>query len=140
MERALEEIAFYSTGNQPSTAADELNSDARHLIDEASAYAYFSLTLLDIFSSDGLDRRTELAAAHGPDGDPERLADARQELGISPYSARPLIDAIRKAWSLPLGLAISSRMPRPHERCSRHSPPAVDRMSRATFQSGNNGR
>jgi hypothetical protein len=132
MLHTLEEFAFYADGTRPNTAAtdnqpsatasQELTSDARQLIDEASAYAYFSLTLLDIFSIEGLERRTQLAAEHGPNGDPERLADARQELGISPYSARPLIETIRKAWSLPLGLTTSGRVPPSLVSCPRHNP------------------
>jgi hypothetical protein len=132
--RTLDRFAFYTHGPGPRsagagdpphpTAAPDLTNDARQLIDEASTYAYFSLTLLDIFSADGLERRMQLAAEHGPDGDPERLADARQELGISPYSARPLIDTIRKAWSLPLGPTADSRVPSPVE-CPRHRRPVV---------------
>ncbi|MET9914884.1 hypothetical protein ABZZ74_50920 [Streptomyces sp. NPDC006476] len=107
-------------------ADPDLSSDARQLIDEASTYAYFSLTLLDIFSTEGLERRTQLAAEHGPDGDPERLADARQELGISPYSARPLIDTVRKAWSLPLGPPPGGRVPPPTRVCPRHRRPVIE--------------
>ncbi len=131
MLHTLEQFAFCSHATRPnpatadeeprSAARQELTSDARQLVDEASAYAYFSLTLLDIFSIEGLERRTQLAAAHGPDGDPERLADARQELGISPYSARPLIDTIRKAWSLPLTPTTSGRIPPSLVNCPRHN-------------------
>ncbi|MEW1693795.1 hypothetical protein ACIQOF_38735 [Streptomyces sp. NPDC091265] len=118
--RALEEFAFYGIGDRPGP---DLTDDAGHLVDEASVYAYFSLTLLDIFSSSGLETRTEQAAEHGLDGDLERLADARQELGISPHSARPLIDAIRKAWSLPLGPSTSSRIPQQRTSyCNTHRP------------------
>ncbi|MEU0034684.1 hypothetical protein [Streptomyces sp. NPDC006333] len=130
MLRTLEQFAFYTHVPRTSPAdADatplqstdpDLTSDARQLIDEASAYAYFSLTLFDIFSTEGLERRTQLAAEHGPDGDPERLADARQELGISPYSARPLIDTVRKAWSLPLGPTTGGSFPPPAADCPRH--------------------
>ncbi|MGV9879134.1 hypothetical protein [Streptomyces sp. NPDC003006] len=74
--------------------------EAEPLIDEAATYAYFSLTLLDIFGSDGFGRRRTEAAGRAPDGDPELLAEARLELAVSPYSARPLIDGIRRAWSL----------------------------------------
>ncbi|MFC9685618.1 hypothetical protein [Streptomyces sp. NPDC056948] len=126
MLHTLEQFAFYSHATRPDTAAGddsaallELSGDARQLIDEASAYAYFALTLLDIFSTKGLERRTHLAAAHGPDGGPERMADARQELGISPYRARPPIDSIRKAWSLPLARTTTGRIPRPPV-CPRH--------------------
>ncbi|GGV51382.1 hypothetical protein GCM10010245_81010 [Streptomyces spectabilis] len=98
----VEHFAFYATDSHLSPASHEsLPGNARLLIDEASAYTYFSLTLLDIFGTRGLVRRTEQAAQHGPDGALHRLAEARQELGVSPYSARPLIDSIRKAWSLP---------------------------------------
>ncbi|MET7988517.1 hypothetical protein [Streptomyces sp. NPDC005281] len=131
MLRTLNHFAFYADGPRPHSAnADDsshrppgdadLSRDARQLIDEASTYAYFSLTLLDIFSAEGLERRTQLAAEHGQDGDPERLADARQELGISPYSARPLIDTIRKAWSLPHGPTPGDRVPASAVRCPRH--------------------
>lgn len=127
----LEQFAFYSHGTrpvtptadgEPSTAtSQELTSDVRELIDEASTYAYFSLTLLDVFSTDRLEHRTQLAAGQGPDGDPERLADARRELGISPYSARPMIDTIRKAWSLPLGPATNNPAGPSPANCPRHN-------------------
>ncbi|MFJ2007759.1 hypothetical protein [Streptomyces chartreusis] len=131
MLHMLQQFAFHPHPNRPdapavadeeqnSVARQELADDSRQLVDEASAYAYFSLTLLDIFSTEGLERRTRRAAAHGPDGDPERLADARQELGISPYSARPLIDTIRKAWSLPLAPTTIGRTPPSLIDCPRH--------------------
>lgn len=103
LQPSLERFAFYGSAERPGAPTGfELVDTTRQLIDEASAYAYFSLTLLDIFSSSGLDRRTALAAAFGREGDLQRLADARQELGISPYSARTLLDGIRAAWTLPL--------------------------------------
>ncbi|KUJ33568.1 hypothetical protein ADL25_44635 [Streptomyces sp. NRRL F-5122] len=136
MLRTLDQFAFYTegprprpvdAGDPPHVPADpDLSSDARQLIDEASTYAYFSLTLLEIFSTEGLERRTQLAAEHGPDGDPERLADARQELGISPYSARPLIDTVRKAWSLPLGPTPGGRVSPPARVCPRHRRPVIE--------------
>ncbi|MBT2540440.1 hypothetical protein J7E99_06910 [Streptomyces sp. ISL-44] len=82
-----------------------LAEDARQLIDEASAYAYFSLTLLDIFAEEGYGRRRERAAAQGADGDPELLAEARRELAVSPYSTRSLLSAVRTAWGLSTGTA-----------------------------------
>ncbi|MEE1798148.1 P-loop NTPase fold protein [Streptomyces sp. JV176] len=123
LHQALVEFAFYAIGDTTSAPIDgELAQEARQLIDEASAYAYFSLTLLDIFAREGLERRSRQAADHGPDGYPERLAEARQELAVSPYSSRPLIDAIRKAWSLPMGPAGNSiRLPR-QGHCPLHHP------------------
>ncbi|MFE7448427.1 P-loop NTPase fold protein [Streptomyces griseus] len=108
---ALQQFAFHQTGDAAAAPEHELVDEARHLIDEASAYTYFSLTLLDIFAENGLERRTRQAAQRGPDGNPERLADARQELGVSPYSSRPLIEAIRKAWSLPMSPSNVIRWP-----------------------------
>ncbi|MFE0762895.1 hypothetical protein [Streptomyces smyrnaeus] len=95
---ALEHFAHQPSGARPSH--DDISDNARLLIDEAAAYSYFSLTLLEIFITSGLDRRSEIALAQGPYGAHERLAEARLELGISPYSARTLITHIRKAWSL----------------------------------------
>ncbi|MFD5478832.1 hypothetical protein [Streptomyces hawaiiensis] len=95
---ALEHFALQPPGAQPSHSG--ITDNARQLIDEAAAYSYFSLTLLEIFTAPGLDRRSENALAQGSYGAYERLAEARLELGISPYSARSLITHIRKAWSL----------------------------------------
>lgn len=108
----LERFAFYGAADHPDTPPDpDLIDSTRQLIEEASTYAYFSLTLLDIFSNGGLDRRTALAAAFGREGDLQRLADARQELGISPYSARTLLDGIRAAWTLPLQARANRNIP-----------------------------
>ncbi|MFD6294079.1 hypothetical protein ACFWFU_04560 [Streptomyces sp. NPDC060235] len=133
---SLKHFAFYSHA-APRTAStnnsdpnpsllQEITEEARQIIDEASAYAYFSLTILEIFGVEGLERRRQLAALHGPDGDPDCLAQARQELGISPYSARSLIDSIRKAWSLPVTSAgIRNSMPLVAAHCSRHGVTAL---------------
>ncbi|WP_052412452.1 P-loop NTPase family protein [Streptomyces mutabilis] len=119
---ALEQFAIDSANDLGQTPHADLTEEARHLIDEASGYAYFSLTLLDIFSADGFDRRLQAAAERGPNGDPELLAEARQELGLSPYSARTLISAIREAWLLPLQPASGTgTIPPPRSRpCSQH--------------------
>lgn len=112
---ALEHFAHQHPGAQPSHG--DITDNARHLVDEAAAYSYFSLTLLEIFTAPGLDRRSESALAQGPYGAHERLAEARLELGTSPYSARTLITEIGKAWSLNdspridiLGAALRQRM------------------------------
>ncbi|WP_413810846.1 P-loop NTPase fold protein [Streptomyces sp. OE57] len=95
---ALEHFAHHPVGSQPTHG--DITDTARQLIDEASAYSYFSLTLLEIFTAPGLDRRSEHARAQSAYGAHERLAEARLELVISPYSARTLITHIRKAWAL----------------------------------------
>ncbi|MFE6849741.1 hypothetical protein ACFVDH_02975 [Streptomyces sp. NPDC057674] len=104
MQIALEQFAHQDpvSGTENSQISTQLSEDAGELIDEAASYAYFSLTLLDIFSADSFDRRRDAARGHGHDGDPELLAEARQELGVSPYSTRTLIQRIRGAWGLPL--------------------------------------
>ncbi|MEU4732087.1 hypothetical protein [Streptomyces sp. NPDC023588] len=121
LRHALEQFAFHGIAARNPLVDREVATDARQLIDEASAYAYFSLTLLDIFSTEGFERRTQQAADNGQDGDPQRLAEARQELGMSPYSVRPLMNDIRKAWSLPLGPTASTDMPSPRRGdCPAH--------------------
>ncbi|WP_217575892.1 P-loop NTPase fold protein [Streptomyces sp. GbtcB7] len=86
--------------NAAGTAADALGDDTRALWQEASACAYFSLTLLQIFGAPDFDSRFEQAQDDVMNGDPQRLAEARQELAVSPYSARLLLDDIRAAWGL----------------------------------------
>ncbi|MEU6734798.1 hypothetical protein ABZ929_16605 [Streptomyces physcomitrii] len=78
-----------------------LPQETTRLLMEASCYAYFSLTLLDIFGSEGFTRRSESAAVY-EDGDLERLAEARQELAISTYTAKALLHSIRRSWQLPI--------------------------------------
>ncbi|MEU2740719.1 P-loop NTPase fold protein [Streptomyces sp. NPDC007095] len=79
----------------------ELPVETYRLLLEASVYAYYSLTMLDIFGVEGFTRRSRGAALH-TDGDPQLLAEARQELAISPYTARALLRSIRRAWGLPI--------------------------------------
>ncbi|MDV9169857.1 hypothetical protein R6V09_06860 [Streptomyces sp. W16] len=90
--------------------AEGLPENSRGLIDEAAVYAYLSLTLLDIFGGPGFTQRRTEAARLSPDGNPDLLAEARQELAVSPYSTRPLIDGIRRAWQLD---PVSAQGPRP---------------------------
>jgi hypothetical protein len=101
LQKALQHVAFYDLEEQlgPAAAAN-VPEATRLLIDEASAYVLFSLTLLDVFGRPDFARRRDAARRHGPDGDPEMLAQARQELELSPYSARPLITAVRTAWGV----------------------------------------
>ncbi|MGW1187346.1 P-loop NTPase fold protein [Streptomyces sp. NPDC002559] len=121
---ALEHVAFHDLrGHLGEEAAAEVSSEARELLDEASAYALFSLTLLDVFGRRDFARRRDAAAARGPAGDLELLGRARQELEVSPYSARHLIGSIRTAWRLPEGPTVgpSASIPAPRSAdCPRH--------------------
>ncbi|MCB5163754.1 hypothetical protein LG634_02700 [Streptomyces bambusae] len=102
LRSALEQVAFHDLGRQlGEAAAAEVPDEARELMDEVSAYVLFSLTLLDVFGTGDLAHRRSRAAARGPAGDLELLGQARQELEVSPYSARHLITSIRTTWHLP---------------------------------------
>ncbi|MGW1601307.1 P-loop NTPase fold protein [Streptomyces eurythermus] len=94
-----------------------LEAETSRLLVEASSYAYFSLTLLDIFGTEGFTRRSERAYAT-PEGDPQLLAEARQELAVSPYTARSLLRSIRRAWGLP----VQGRVPAPRGAGRRPRP------------------
>ncbi|MGI5144274.1 P-loop NTPase fold protein [Streptomyces sp. CA-106110] len=101
LDDALKVFAFEGrvTPQHPGAPVPE---PAGQLIMEASAFAYLSLTLLDVFANPDFPRRRSLAAARGYAGDPALLAEAKQELGVSAFSARVLITAIRIAWGLPV--------------------------------------
>lgn len=128
LNTALDDLAFHTT-TRTDDSGDDVLGEARQLIDEAAAYAYFSLTLLEIFSTPGLERRKKAAARRSPYGSPDSLAEARQELGISPYSARALITSIREAWCLPTQPSYRHIIPSPRNAdCSVH-PDGVNRTS-----------
>ncbi|MEV6110767.1 P-loop NTPase fold protein [Streptomyces sp. NPDC051940] len=95
LHAAVQEFAFHPVQPEP-----DIPEGAVRLIEEASAYTYLALTLLDVFTPAGFDDRRRAAAERGPDGNPELLAEARQELALSPHSARPLLDSVRTAWNL----------------------------------------
>ncbi|WP_405828909.1 P-loop NTPase fold protein [Streptomyces sp. NBC_00105] len=128
LRRALEHVAFHDLHRHlGEEAAAEIPDVARNLIDEASAYVLFSLTLLDVFGEGDLARRRDEAASRGPEGDLDLLGQARQELEVSPYSARQLIGSIRTAWRLPEGPAGGLPPTVPPARspgCPRHPRPA----------------
>ncbi|MET9789197.1 P-loop NTPase fold protein [Streptomyces canus] len=77
---------------------DGLPEESRRLVEEAGAYAYFCLTLLDIFGRP--DDEGRLTEAGHREGHLELLATARQELSVSPHSARAVLDTVRRAWRL----------------------------------------
>ncbi|MFF3286622.1 hypothetical protein [Streptomyces sp. NPDC003023] len=68
---------------------------------EAMACIYFALTLMQIFGRPDFENRRERARGKGAHGELERLAEARQELAISPFSTHTILDGIRTAWDLP---------------------------------------
>lgn len=80
--------------------SDGLPAESRLLLDEAAVYGYFSFTLLDVFGRPDFNRRRIAAALGSADSAAGLLAGAREELSLSPYSARPLIDEVRRAWGL----------------------------------------
>ncbi|MGW2490312.1 hypothetical protein ACWCV9_24315 [Streptomyces sp. NPDC001606] len=121
LHQALRHVAFYDLEERLGSAAQDVPEEVRRLVDEASAYVLFSLTLLDVFGTPDFARRRARAARHA-DGDPDLLAQARHELEISPYSARSLITAIRAAWGVPhhSGRTVSA-LPRPRRSpCALH--------------------
>lgn len=123
LELALEHFALHAAREQHLSTVGALPAETRELMDEAAGYAYFSLTLLGIFGRDPFNAPLAAAAVHGPDGDPELLAQARLELAISPHSARRLIDGIRVAWGLPSPAIdpLLAAVPPPRNRaCPRH--------------------
>ncbi|MEU0524593.1 ATP-binding protein [Streptomyces niveus] len=88
-------------GARPWPTDTGLSEPTLALLEEASAYVYFGLTLLDIFASGDFTRRREEAENRAPlTGAVQPLAVARQELLISPQSSRVIISDIRAAWGL----------------------------------------
>ncbi|MFI0542255.1 hypothetical protein ACH3VS_25605 [Streptomyces sp. WSLK1-3] len=116
LKRALARLAA------PDTAG--LGETAGRLVDEAAAYVCLSLTLLEVFALPDFNPRREQAEG-SPGGAPDLLAEARHELSLSPYTARHVIDGIRRAWGLspvvpePLDAAAVVPPPRRPE-CERH--------------------
>ncbi|WP_141573000.1 P-loop NTPase fold protein [Streptomyces ipomoeae] len=98
VRQALE--AFAAEPASAGSSAVDLPEEATPLIQEASAYAYFGLTLLQIFGDGSFDQRSTDAMDRAPEGHPRFLAEARLELGVSPHSARSLISDVRLAWGL----------------------------------------
>ncbi|MET8830514.1 hypothetical protein ABZX40_34160 [Streptomyces sp. NPDC004610] len=112
--RSLERFSARSAPGVPAVPA--LPGDSAALIHEASVYTYFALTLLQIFAAPAFDQRSGQALANAPAGDPQSLAEARLELSVSSYSARPLIGDVRQAWSLPPVTSLSLTLPIPAPR------------------------
>ncbi|MET8688998.1 P-loop NTPase fold protein [Streptomyces sp. NPDC004732] len=85
-------------GPDPAAPEPDAGGGLRH---EVVVCTYFALTLLQVFGRPDLDPRRRRAQSKGPDGELDRLAEARQELAISPYSAHTILDRFRAAWELP---------------------------------------
>ncbi|MFM9589308.1 hypothetical protein ACKI1J_11695 [Streptomyces scabiei] len=98
VRQALE--AFAAVPTTAASASAELPEQAAPLVHEASAYAYFGLTFLQIFSAPSFDQRRKDAALRAPEGHARFLAETRLELGVSPHSARSLLGEVRRAWNL----------------------------------------
>ncbi|MGW5583749.1 hypothetical protein [Streptomyces sp. NPDC003857] len=102
MQELNRDLAEFSERRWPLSADQvQMPTETSHLLLEASCYAYFSLTMLDIFGSEGFTRRSHAASLY-EDGDLQLLAEAKQELAMSPYTARALLRSIRRAWNLPV--------------------------------------
>ncbi|WP_307166734.1 P-loop NTPase fold protein [Streptomyces rishiriensis] len=100
-------FAQWADGPGGAELRADLPADTLERLEEVAAYAYFCVTLLDVFAVPGFERRRTQAHVHRPDGSLERLAVVRGELSLSPHSARRLLDDTRAAWGLP-------RVPAPH--------------------------
>ncbi|MFG2576519.1 P-loop NTPase fold protein [Streptomyces sp. NPDC048481] len=101
MREQIGRFARWADGPGTAELAAELPSDVLERMEEAAAYAYFCVTLLDVFSAPGFGRRRTQAQVNRPNGSLERLAVVRAELSVSPPSARRLIEDTRAAWGLP---------------------------------------
>ncbi|MFE9257917.1 P-loop NTPase fold protein [Streptomyces sp. NPDC006879] len=102
-DNPLPELPTVNAAPDAASNAVPFGTETLALWQEASACAYFSLTLLQIFGAPDFDNRYEAARndrSNAMSGDPQRLAEARQELAVSPFSARILLDDIRAAWDL----------------------------------------
>ncbi|MFM9700558.1 hypothetical protein [Streptomyces europaeiscabiei] len=125
VRQALE--AFAAVPAPTGSAPADLPEQAAPLVHEASAYAYFGLTFLQIFSAPSFDQRRKDAAVRAPEGHARFLAETRLELGVSPHSARSLLDEVRRAWGLapvtPSAVSPAPSHPLPPPRlqpCSLH--------------------
>ncbi|MFJ7419680.1 hypothetical protein ACIQXD_13855 [Streptomyces uncialis] len=95
--------AFASHPGMPYDPDEPAAESTQGLLHEASTYAYYGLTLLQVFSPEDFeDRRGRAFARSATYGDPHFLAEIRLELALSSYSVRPLVDLARHAWALPV--------------------------------------
>ncbi|MFJ9419347.1 P-loop NTPase fold protein [Streptomyces sp. NPDC101227] len=67
---------------------------------EVAAYCDFMLTLLGFFTSRQFPT-SDVIQSVGPDGNLQRLAEARLELAVSPAGARLVLQRFREAWDSP---------------------------------------
>lgn len=109
-----------------STAPDE-PADLARLRREAASYAYYCLTLLEVFN-DGLDER-QVTRGTGADGGPaafDTLAGARQHFALSPRLAWLTTNDFRKSWSADLAATSSPGMlPPSPDRAAPETPAEV---------------
>lgn len=113
-------VSFSPHGRQDHRASPE---SVHQLLHEAAAYSAFSLTLLQIFGTEGFGRRSRSAIERSTDGQHDLLAEARRELETSPHSTLEVLEAIRIAWELPplTVIEVNSLIPPPRRGgCPHH--------------------
>ncbi|WP_406116166.1 P-loop NTPase fold protein [Streptomyces sp. NBC_01014] len=94
-------LALAQQGEPAASNSSEPAAELSHRWEELSCYALFILTLLEVFARrDFAVRRAAYTRPEKPQADLQRLADARLEMGVSPHSARKIIDTFRGHWAL----------------------------------------
>ncbi|WFB05594.1 KAP family NTPase [Streptomyces sp. LX-29] len=69
--------------------------------EEFSCYLHFIGTLLEVFARRNYAaRKAAYTGPTKPHGDPQRLAEARLEMTVSPHSARKILEQFRTRWAL----------------------------------------
>ncbi|MGW0651159.1 hypothetical protein ACWD4T_20515 [Streptomyces umbrinus] len=97
IQQALTRLATLE--DEPTQPAD--GETAQGGWEEASTYALFALTLLQLFAQpDFTERAKDQKQFGGADGDFDVLATIRLEMSVSPRSARMMMDRFRTTWGL----------------------------------------
>lgn len=111
VKQQIGELIAWADSTKANRLRAELPATAVQRVDQTASYAYFCVTLLDVFAEPDFGRRCTAARKGGPGGQLGSLATAREELSFSPQSARQLISEIRKAWQLPQLLGPGAESP-----------------------------
>lgn len=94
---AIQRLIEATTAPTGTSTTGQVDSGRQHW-DELGAYGEFVLTLLDFFAGEEPFPSHEEIERVGTDGDPQRLAEARLELAVSPASTRLALKRFREAW------------------------------------------